>query len=69
MSFGPPPPAPIHRCYAASAPLFPDTDHPRDRRESLRISPHLPLAAGEPPRWNLIGTDRTSFVAWPRIYL
>jgi hypothetical protein len=49
-SLGPPPPAPVRRRYAASAPLFPDTGHPRDRCESLNISPHSPLAAGEPPR-------------------
>jgi hypothetical protein len=46
---GAPPPARLRRRYAASAPPFPDTGHPRDRRESLVIFPHLPLAAGEPP--------------------
>jgi hypothetical protein len=68
-SLGPPLPAPVHRCYAASAPLFPDTGHPHDRRESLSISPHLPLAADEPSRRNLNGTDRNSCVARPTIYL
>jgi hypothetical protein len=48
-SLGPPPLAPVCRRYAASVPFFPDTGHPRDRRESLSISPHLPLAAGELP--------------------
>jgi hypothetical protein len=64
-SLGPPPPAPVRRRYAASAPLFPDTGHPRDRRESLSISSHLPLAAGELSRRNLIGIDRTSSVVRP----
>jgi hypothetical protein len=57
LSFGPPLPAPVRRRYAGTAPPFPDTGHPRDRRESLSISPHLPLA-GEPTRqiWSpLIG--------------
>jgi hypothetical protein len=47
---GAPPPARLRRCYAASAPPCLSLDHPRDRRESLVIFPHLPLAAGEPPR-------------------
>jgi hypothetical protein len=44
-SLGPPPPAPVRCHYVASAPLFPDTGHPSDRRESLNLFPHLPLAA------------------------
>jgi hypothetical protein len=51
---GAPPPARLRRCYAASAPPFPDTGHLRDRRESLSISPHLPLAVGELSRRNFI---------------
>jgi hypothetical protein len=47
---GAPPPSRLHRRYAASAPPFTDTAHPRDRRESSVIFPHLPLAVGEPPR-------------------
>jgi hypothetical protein len=58
-------PAPVRHRYAASAPLFPDTGHPRDRRETLSISPHLPLAAGELSRRNLIGINRTSCVVRP----
>jgi hypothetical protein len=49
-SLGPPPPAPVRRRYAASAPLFPNTGHPRDCRESLNFFTHLPLAADELPR-------------------
>jgi hypothetical protein len=66
---GAPPPALVHRRYVASALLFPNTGHPRDRREPLNLSPHFPLTAGEPPRWNLIGTDWVSCVARPRIQL
>jgi hypothetical protein len=44
-SFGPSPPVPVRRRYTATAPLFPDTGHPRDRRESLSIFLRLPLAA------------------------
>jgi hypothetical protein len=69
LSLGPPPPAPVYRRYAASALLFPNTGHPRDHRESLNFFPHLPLAAGEPPRRNLISTDRVSCVARPRTQL
>jgi hypothetical protein len=43
------PPARLRHRYAASAPPFLDTGHPRDRHESLVIFPHLPLAVGEPP--------------------
>jgi hypothetical protein len=68
-SLGPPPPVPVRRRYTATVPLFPDTGHPRDRRESLNLFPHLPLAAGEPPRWNLTGTDRVSCVVRPRTQL
>jgi hypothetical protein len=68
-SLGPPPPAPVRRRYTASVLLFPDTGHPRDHRESLNISPHLPLAVGEPPRRNLISTDQVSCVARPRTQL
>jgi hypothetical protein len=64
-----PPPAPVRRRYAATAPLFPNTGHPRGRRELLNFFPHLPLAAGEPPRRNLIATDRYPCVARPRIQL
>jgi hypothetical protein len=49
---GAPPPVSVHRRPAASALLFPSTDHPSDRRELLNLSPHFPLAAGEPPRRN-----------------
>jgi hypothetical protein len=66
---GAPPPVSVHRRPAASALLFPNTGHPRDRRELLNLSPHFPLAAGEPPRRNLIGTDRLTSVARPRIQL
>jgi hypothetical protein len=45
-----PPAVPVRHRTAASALLCPNSDHPRDRRESLVISPHLPLAAGEPSR-------------------
>jgi hypothetical protein len=58
-------PASVRRQYVATVPLFPNIDHPRDRRELLNISPHLPLTAGELPRRNLIGTDRFSCVARP----
>jgi hypothetical protein len=34
MSLGPPPPAPVRRRYVASAPLFPNTGHPRDRQSA-----------------------------------
>jgi hypothetical protein len=64
-SFEPPPPAPVRRRYAALAPLFPVTDHPRNRRESLSISPHLPLTADELSHQNLIGIDWTSCVVRP----
>jgi hypothetical protein len=66
MTFlGPPPPAPVRRRYAATAPLCLNPGHPRDRRELLGISPHLPLAAGELSCWNSIGIDRTSCVVQP----
>jgi hypothetical protein len=61
-SLGPPPPAPFRPRYAASAPLCPNPDHPQDRRESVSISPRLPLAAGELSHRNLISIDRTSCV-------
>jgi hypothetical protein len=48
-SLEPPPPGPVRRRYAATAPLCLNTGQPRDRRESLNISPHLPLTVGEPP--------------------
>jgi hypothetical protein len=64
-SLGPPLPAPVRRCYAASAPLCPNPSHPRDHRESLSISPHLPLATGELSHRNLIGINRTSCVVRP----
>jgi hypothetical protein len=54
---GAPPPAPVYRRTAATVPLFPNTGHPHDRRELLNLSPHFPLTAGEPPRWDLIATD------------
>jgi hypothetical protein len=66
---GAPPPAPVRRQYAATAPLFPNTSHPRDRRELLNLYPHFPLAAGEPPRQNLDATDRHPCVARPRTQL
>jgi hypothetical protein len=65
-SLGAPPPAPIRRRTAASAPLFPNTGHPRDRREPLNLFPHFPLAAGEPPRRNLIAIDWHPCVTRPR---
>jgi hypothetical protein len=68
-SLGAPPPASVRRRPAASALLFHNTGHPYDRREPLNLSPHFPLAAGEPPLRNLIGTDRLSCVARPRIQL
>jgi hypothetical protein len=64
-----PPPAPVRRQLAASAPLFPNTGHPRDRCELLNLFPHFPLAAGEPPHWNSIATGRFHYVARPRIQL
>jgi hypothetical protein len=45
-----PPPAPVRRHYAATAPPRLSPDHPRNRRESLVIFPHVPLAAGKPSR-------------------
>jgi hypothetical protein len=68
-SLGAPPPASVRHRYAASVPLFPNTGHAHDRRELLNLSPHFPLAAGEPHRRNLIGTDRLSCVARPRTQL
>jgi hypothetical protein len=65
----PTPPVSVRRRPAASSLLFPNTGHPSDRRELLNLSPHFPLAAGEPPRRNLIGTDRHPYVARPRIQL
>jgi hypothetical protein len=62
-------PASVRRRPAASALLFPNTGQTRDCREPLNLSPHFPLAAGEPPRRNLIGTDRLSSVARPRTQL
>jgi hypothetical protein len=69
MSLEAPPPAPVRRRYTASVPLFPNTGHPRDNRELLNLFPHLPLVAGEPPRQNLIGPDRLSYVTRPRTQL
>jgi hypothetical protein len=68
-SLGPPPPVSVRRQPPASALLFPNTGHPRDRRELLNLSPHFPLATGEPPHRNLIGTDRLCCVARPRTQL
>jgi hypothetical protein len=65
----PTPPISVRRQPAASALLFPNTGHPRDRRELLNLSPHFPLAAGEPPRRNLDATDRHPCVARPRTQL
>jgi hypothetical protein len=39
---GAPPPVSVHRRPAASAPLFPNIGHPRDRRELLNLSPPCP---------------------------
>jgi hypothetical protein len=61
---GAPPRARLRHRYAASAPPFPDTGHPRNRRESLSISPHLPLAAGELSHRNLIG-NRSDLLCSP----
>jgi hypothetical protein len=69
MSLEAPPPAPVHRRYTVSVPLFPNTGHPRDHRELLNLFPDLPLAAGEPPRRNLISPDRLSCVTRPRTQL
>jgi hypothetical protein len=66
---GAPSPAPVRCRYAATAPLFPNTGHPRDRRELLNLFPHFPLATGEPPRRNLDATDRHPCVARPRTQL
>jgi hypothetical protein len=68
-SLGALPPVSFRRRPAASALLFPNTGHPRDRRELLNLSPHFPLAAGEPPHWNLIGIDRLSCVTQLRTQL
>jgi hypothetical protein len=68
-SLGAPPPVSVRRRPAALALLFPNTGHPHDRRELLNLSPHFPLAVDEPPRRNLIGTDRLSCVARPRTQL
>jgi hypothetical protein len=64
-----PPPASVRHQPAALALLFPNTGHPCDRCELLKLFPHLPLAAGEPPRRNLISPDRLSCVARPRTQL
>jgi hypothetical protein len=66
---GAPSSAPVRRRYAASAPPFLNAGHPRDRRELLNLFPHLPLAAGEPPRLNLITTHRHPCVTCPRTQL
>jgi hypothetical protein len=63
---GAPLPAPVRRQQAATVPLFPNTDHPHDRRELLNLFPHFPLAVGEPPHWNLNATDRHPCVTRPR---
>jgi hypothetical protein len=64
-----PPPVSVRRRPTVSALLFPNTSHPCDHREPLKLSPHFPLAAGELPHRDLIGTDRFSCVAWPRTQL
>jgi hypothetical protein len=68
-SLGAPPPAPVRCRLTASAPLSPNTGHPRDCRELLNLFPHFPLAAGEPPHRNLVATDRHPCVARPRTQL
>jgi hypothetical protein len=67
--FEPPPPAPVRRHYTATAPLCLNLGHPHDRRESLSISPHLPLAVGESPRriWSPLICPLCK--TWPRAYL
>jgi hypothetical protein len=66
---GAPPPAPVHRRTAARVPLFPNTSQTRDRCELLNLSPHFPLAAGEPPCRDLIATDRHPCIVRPRTQL
>jgi hypothetical protein len=66
---GAPPPTSIHRRFAASAPLFLNSGHPRDRRELLNLFPYFPLATGEPPRWNLVAVDRLLCLTRPRTQL
>jgi hypothetical protein len=66
---GAPLPAPIRHRLAVSAPLFPNTGHPRERRELLNLFPHFPLATGEPPRRNFVAVDRLLYLTRPRTQL